>query len=184
MVFQMRHVLFTTDRLSFRVPTISDIDLLYKLDGDPVVRAFFANEKSPDGTLSLAQVHDKITGAIIHFETYGFCELIIESRDTHEFIGRFGSGFDDGEISVGYLLLQLYWGKGFASEALQGYLNWAFNKFPKKYFPKNRIIAIVSETHTASKRVLEKCGMSVYKKDFFCGIPCLFYEAKMETWLH
>lgn len=67
-------------------------------------------------------------------------------------IHSISDSFERGE--VGYALAKAYWGKGYASEALQAILNHAFSTIGF-----NRIEAHHSIENPASGRVMEKCGM-------------------------
>lgn len=62
---------------------------------------------------------------------------------------------------------------GYASEALQGLLNWS-----KKNIKADFIIAFAPIEHKASHRVMEKCGMHYYKDGIGHGIECKFYRIK------
>jgi RimJ/RimL family protein N-acetyltransferase len=52
---------------------------------------------------------------------------------------------EDNEVEVGYLLHKNYWGKGYATEALNALLNWA-----KKNISHQYIIAFAPTQHVAS----------------------------------
>ena len=54
---------------------------------------------------------------------------------------------------TGYWIGEPYWGKGFATEALNKVLDFAFDELQIV-----RVQAFVFEGNTASERVLEKCG--------------------------
>ena len=54
---------------------------------------------------------------------------------------------------LGYWLDPRYWGRGFASEAVPAFVEWAFETFPFE-----RIQAWVFTPNAASRRVLERCG--------------------------
>lgn len=80
---------------------------------------------------------------------------------------------ENNEVEVGYLLHKNYWGKGYATEALNALLNWA-----KKNIKRQYIIAFAPTHHVASQRVMEKCGMTLYKTDIAHGVECKFYRIK------
>lgn len=87
-----------------------------------------------------------------------------------------GCGFgpiDTGEIEVGYLLHKVFWGKGYASEALMFLLEWAKENIQAEY-----IIAFAPVEHLASARVMQKCGMKHYKNDNAKGVAGCFYRIK------
>jgi [ribosomal protein S5]-alanine N-acetyltransferase len=68
-------------------------------------------------------------------------------------VGSCGMPDEEGKIMVGYSLLNQYHGKGYATEALQGFLDWA-----KKALFLRKIVAHTFPHLTASIRVLEKNG--------------------------
>ena len=58
------------------------------------------------------------------------------------------------ELRVGYLVAELQWGRGFASELLGGLIDWA------RASGVASIVAGVAAGNIASIRVLEKCGLT------------------------
>lgn len=58
------------------------------------------------------------------------------------------------ELEIGFMFPQVYWGKGLATEAGKGILNWAFQSQGVK-----KIIGRIHTDNTASRKVLEKLGM-------------------------
>lgn len=55
---------------------------------------------------------------------------------------------------LGYWFTPSAWGKGFATEAVRGFVLWAFDAWPELY----RIQATPYHTNVASQRVLQKSG--------------------------
>ena len=61
----------------------------------------------------------------------------------------------DGTVELGYSLLQPYWNRGYAAEAVEALLEWAFG------FPDVRgVFAEAQLGNTASIRVLQKAGFN------------------------
>lgn len=58
-----------------------------------------------------------------------------------------------GAMELGYDLARAYWGRGIATQATRRVLAWGFEELDLQ-----RIQATVVEGHSASVRVLEKCG--------------------------
>ena len=86
-------------------------------------------------------------------ESYPFT---IELKEEGKIIG--GIGLDDvnrfqGRASIGYWIAEPYWKKGYASEALNELLKFAFNKFKLR-----RIEANVFVGNPTSGQLLEKFG--------------------------
>jgi RimJ/RimL family protein N-acetyltransferase len=68
-------------------------------------------------------------------------------------VGACGLPDDDGKIVIGYSLLDQFHGKGYATEALRGFLDWA------RQNPRLRKVVADTFPHlTASIRVLQKNG--------------------------
>ena len=111
---------------------------------------------------------EEITDALINFwlpktldnpdryEWYTNWEIVL--KDTNTSIGGIGfAGYPDenGETEVGYMLDQQYQGLGYAVEALEAIVNWAFT---------NKDVSVVNARtpvdNIPSRRLLEKAGFS------------------------
>lgn len=68
-------------------------------------------------------------------------------------VGACGLPDSDSKIVIGYSLLDQFHGKGYASKALRGFLDWA-----KREPSLRRVVADTFPHLTASIRVLEKNG--------------------------
>lgn len=111
-----------------------------------------------------------------YFRKNGFGAFIAIELKTGNFVGRCGfKELANGEIEVGYVFLKEYWGKGLATEALIGLLNWA----KENVFKVDQIIAFTPIEHVASQRVMQKAGMIYLKEDVQDGQHCVFYVIKL-----
>jgi len=63
------------------------------------------------------------------------------------------------EVEVGYGFLERYWGQGFATEAVQGLMDWAFDGKAAK-----KVTAETNVDNYGSIRVLERIGMKKTKR--------------------
>ena len=71
-----------------------------------------------------------------------------------------------------YALLRSHWGRGIASEAVAGLLDWAFLDHGL-----TRLVATVHPENRASQRVLEKAGFQVRQHRLDRnGVPELVFE--------
>jgi RimJ/RimL family protein N-acetyltransferase len=93
----------------------------------------------------------------IHWDTYGYGWYALEDRLSAELVGWCGLGVLDetSETEIKYLLKQSHWGRGLATEAAlccvaDGYRLYGIEK----------IIGLVHPENVASRRVLEKLGLS------------------------
>ena len=157
-----------TERLTLKKLGISDKDRLIYLIGDSRVSETLSNVPYP--------------------YTDEDAEYWLNSVNTSEFklsifrnsvlIGGIGlTPEDDGYWEFGYWLGFEYWGKGYATEACNGLLNYAKTNTSYKNFKAN-----VYKGNTASSKGLEKVGFrkigegkvfSLSKRE---NIPCLNYE--------
>ena len=141
-----------TDRLALRAITMHDIDLLVALDADPAVMRFI-NGGRPS---TRAEVEEKVRGAIGH-------RWVAFERATDEFVGWFAmrpSAQLPAERYLGYRLRRPAWGKGRAAEGSRALITEAFTRGTE------RILAQTMTVNTASRRVMERCGMR-YLRTFF-----------------
>ena len=101
--------------------------------------------------------------------------LIFERDDpTGKIIGGVGLNVVTPLPNVGYGIHYDYWGKGYATEALQGLLEtwWALPREGGDLngdgetgtLKREKILACASKANGASVRVLEKCGFEVYRE--------------------
>lgn len=84
--------------------------------------------------------------------------LVITLETTGEFLGLFGLKLGNEKYRRGEIWYKLhpdYWGKGYATEAVKGVLEYGF-----EVLKLHRITAGCAVGNTASIRVLEKAGMT------------------------
>jgi len=75
------------------------------------------------------------------------------------------------ETEVGFLLDRPFWGKGYATEAALASLQFGF-----EHFSLDHIIALVHPDNLASRRVIEKCGMTYMETLSLWGIELMRYQ--------
>lgn len=166
----MQKYMIQTQRLGLRLLEQGDINYLAELHGDSDVRKFF-----PDGTQDREQTKARMNDFISFYKKNGLPCFMIFELDSGEFVGRAGFGLaESGETEVGYVLHKKFWGKGYASEAMTALLEWA-----KKNIDQDYIIAYAPIDHLASLRVMQKCGMEYYKKEFLNKVWCQFYRIQI-----
>jgi ribosomal-protein-alanine N-acetyltransferase len=169
---QNRQYLFVSKRLGFRPYQENDFENFYALDNDPDVRKYLEGNVP-----SIEQAKERIQKHMQNYKNKGFSGFVTFELATGEFIGR--SGFremESGEIEVGYVFAKKFWGKGFATEALNRLLEWA-----KENIQIDTIIAYAIVDHKASLRVMEKCGMTYYKNQMMNGEECAFYKKDLKS---
>ncbi len=86
-----------------------------------------------------------------------FYEWGVEEKESHRLVGTCGFvsfDFAHARAEVGYVFSPAVWGRGYASEALRETLRFGFDALGL-----HRIEARFMAGNTASRRVMEKCGM-------------------------
>jgi RimJ/RimL family protein N-acetyltransferase len=143
-------ILLETARLTLREFTESDVDNLYALDSDPGVMRFINGGKPTPREEIEAELLPQI-----------LCDggrwAAIE-RATSDFVGWFGlrEVLDrPGERELGYRLRTKAWGRGYATEGSRALIRHGFTRLGL-----TRIVANTMTVNTASRRVMEKCGMT------------------------
>ena len=76
-----------------------------------------------------------------------------------------------GEIEVGYAFGRPAWGRGLATEAARAALEWGFRDRGLE-----RIVAVASPENSASRRVMDKLGMTYEGLRFRYGTDCAYYS--------
>ena len=94
---------------------------------------------------------------------------LIESRSEQRLLGSTGLEFESPSIAAtGYVLTQDSWGRGYATEALSTIVTIA------RELGVLQLFALCHPDHSASARVLEKCGFRLEQRlERFAQFPNL-----------
>ena len=137
---------FATGQLTIRPVTLDDVDLLLELNSDPEVMRYI-NGGCPTPRDDVVEV---VTASL------GNRWLATETT-TGEPVGWFVLKPDTsrpGERELGYRLWRRAWGRGHATEGARALIGRAFTQLDV-----HRIWAETMAVNTASRRVMERCGM-------------------------
>ena len=146
-----------TERLVLRRFTPDDVDALVELDSDPAVMRYLT-----DGVPTPRdEIENDVLPAFLRYyergEKWGFWAVI--EKATGDFLGWFHlrphAGDADDEPELGYRLRAASWGLGYASEGSVALIDKAFRELGAV-----RVYAQTMAVHTASRRVMEKAGMT------------------------
>lgn len=149
------HIHLQTARLAIRQFTVADEDNLVQLDSDPEVMRYITGGQP----IGREEIRDEIIP--FHLAAYdrhpGFGTWAADDVGTGQFLGWFHlrPRRSDGLIDLGYRLRRSAWGNGYATEGSRALID--------KGFTGHDIDRVVAETMTvnlASRRVLEKCGLT------------------------
>ena len=140
-------------RLLLRQWQTADREAFARLNGDPEVMAHFPAVLSRTESDTLA---DRCQAEL---EERGWGVWVIEQRDSGKFIGITGlnpvHGMPFGDrVEVLWRLLQPAWGQGFATDAAQTALHYAFT-----VLDMDEIVAFATVGNRRSIAVMERLGM-------------------------
>ena len=152
-------IILETQRLLLRHLVMDDLDELFALYQDPEMRKYF-----PEGVLNHADTKDELEwhmhGHPRHPEL-GLWATV--HKETGKFIGRCGllPWNIDGrlEVEIAYMIDKSYWGRGLATEAAQGIMDYAFGTLNL-----SRLICLIDPENIASQKVAQKIGMTLERK--------------------
>ena len=109
-----------------------------------------------EGDAHLREAYEEmLRGSLAHPEDWGWYALWLIVRKDGKCIGNlsFKGVPDNGMVELGYGIAEEYRGLGYATEAVETILTWAFDQ-PGV----TSVAAETEEGNVASRRVLEKCG--------------------------
>jgi RimJ/RimL family protein N-acetyltransferase len=145
-----------TPRLLLRRWTEDDVKPFAAINADPDVMRWIGDGSVRDEELTRAN--------IARFEAYWEAEgrgmFAVEVRETGELAGFTGLAVPDflpevmPAVEIGWRLGTSFWGRGYATEAAEAALRFAFEEGGP-----DRIISIMQVGNPASERVMVKLGM-------------------------
>ena len=170
-------IVLETQRLLLRHITPDDFSNLYRMNSDPEVKKYVGDGSVRNKEQMLMEL-DMLISHYTRKPGLGIWAAVL--KENNEFVGASGLVYYDNtpEIEIGYRMLKENWNKGYATEASRGLLNYGFGKLKLK--------KIVSSAHTenlASRRVMEKIGMSFVDTRFHYGCMQAYYEIEVDAYL-
>lgn len=166
--------MFETDRLILRRLDESDVEEIYRMRSDPEVMRFIRVPQNRIETVNWL----KLVSSRWENERIGFCAII--GRETKNFIGWCGLWQlkETNELEIGYAVSKENWGKGFATEAAQIFLQYAFEQLKPE-----KIVAVAEPENFSSRRVMEKLGMKFVRRGEFYNRQLVQYAISRRCWL-
>ena len=151
-------IILKTPRLSIRQFTEDDIDNLFNLNSDPEVMRYLGRPVPRE------VLRDEIIP--FHLDVYERLDRLgtwaAESAGNGEFLGWFhfrpGPGGDITNVDLGYRLRRSTWNKGYATEGSRALINMGFSNLGVQ-----RVFAHTMTVNAASRRVMEKCGLTLVR---------------------
>jgi RimJ/RimL family protein N-acetyltransferase len=153
-------IILETPRLRLREFTEDDVGNLFDLNSDPeVMRYLTGGRPTPREVIQdeLIPFHLAVYGRFDRLGTWA-----AESAATGEFVGWFhfrpGPGTDLANIDLGYRLRRSAWNQGYATEGSRALISMGFTELGVE-----RVFALTMTVNTASRRVMEKCGLTLVR---------------------
>ena len=163
-----------TPRLQLRHFNRTDLDELALIFSDAVVLKYLV----PNRAATREETLTALLSMISHWQRHGYGRWAVVHQETQKLIGYGGLRSFDGTPELVYLLARPYWGLGFATEIAQGCLEYGFMQ---QNF--ERIIALTRPDNLASRRVMEKVGLSFEKSDKFFDLDVVLYALTRDEYL-
>ena len=151
-------IVLRSQRLVLRQFTEEDADNLFALNSDPEVMRYLTGGRPTPLEFLRDEVIPRHLAVYRRFDRLG--TWAAESGATGEFLGWFhfrpGPDEDVTNIDLGYRLLRSAWHKGYATEGSRALITMGFTDLGVQ-----RVFAHTMAVNTASRRVLEKCGLTL-----------------------
>ena len=154
---------FRTERPVARSWQIQDLPLAMELWGDPAVTALIDSR----GKLTNAQVGEKLRAEIERERSGGVQYWVLSDHRNGEFVGCGGlrpwlCTPGEANFEVGFHLVKRCWGKGFATEAALGALEYAWEELKL-----SKVYAGHHPDNGASAKILKKLGFEFIEHVFY-----------------
>lgn len=175
----MSRVVFETERLMMRRPSVEDVDALAVHWGDPETMKYIgqAGDAWPR-----EKVVDRINAAIERCDQHGMTFWTAVEKETNCIVGQGGLvpiEFNGSEVELGYRLGKAHWGKGYATEIAIASAAYGFESLGL-----NRLIAVTYPENTGSRKVLTKTGFrEVGESDLYYDCKTVLYELSKESFV-
>ena len=162
-----------TERLILRPLAPDDLDEMSALLGDAEALVHWGDP------LDRAGAWDWIERNVARYEEAGIGRCAVVLRESGELVGDCGliptTVEDVAEIELGWIVAASQQGRGIATEAGAAWRDHAFADLGL-----GRIVSMISEDNTASRRVAEKLGLRIERPAVWGGSPMLMYSLTAE----
>lgn len=159
-----------TDRLILRCPSAEDFPAWAQFCGDEETQRYIGGVQSPPvAWRSLCST----TGAWL---IRGFSMFSVIEKDTGRWIGRVGPLQPEGwpGTEVGWGLIRDVWGRGYATEAAQVCLDYAF-----EVLGWDEAIHTIDSGNAASQSVARRLGSAILRRAL---LPAPFETHEVDVW--
>ncbi len=169
-----------TSRLLLREILPSDEVAWFEMDSNPEVHRYLGNEP----VTSIEQIRQATQSIRQQYSDNGIGRWAVIEKTSGNFIGWSGlkliKEYENNQINfhdVGYRLHPNYWGKGYATESAKAAIEYGFNQLNL-----TEIIGMAHQENKASRKVLEKCGLTFIEKFMWKEQPCDWLKITKAEW--
>jgi len=150
-----------TERLILRPILDTDLDGMFELDSNPEVHKYLGNKAITEKE----QAQKYITLLQQQYKERGIARWAVIHKETNEFMGWSGIKYlneseqENGFYNVyelGYRFIPKFWGKGYATESAQAWVDYMFNEAGVK-----SLYAAADIPNKGSVNVLQKVGFEI-----------------------
>ncbi|HEX8288529.1 MAG TPA: GNAT family N-acetyltransferase [Pyrinomonadaceae bacterium] len=156
-----------TRRTVLRMFTPDDLNELAAIFGNANVMKYLGLDCQP---ISREETETALLSIIKHWKEKNFGRWAIIEKENNRLIGCAGFRSYEDAAELFYILDEPFWGKGLATEVAGECLRFGFEE---RGF--NRIVAFTRPENTASRRVMEKLGMSFEGEVTVFGVDAVLY---------
>lgn len=178
---QKRKYFMKTGRIGFSKWNKNDTESAELLWGEPEVTRYIC----ADGIFSKEDISNRLHKEVFNDEESGVQYWPIFELGTNELIGCCGlRPYKENVYEIGFHLRPKFWGQGYATEAANAAIRYAFAKLKAE-----KLFAGHNPNNTASKKVLSKLGFTYIGDEYYppTGLYHPSYELKNKircSWLN
>lgn len=164
----------STPRLKLRPFLEEDVEDYAAMCSDPEVMQFLGGK-----TWTRLDAWRHIATILGHWQLRGFGLWAVEEVESGTFVGRIGFMHPEGwpGFELGWTLGRSHWGKGYATEAAQRALEYAFTELDREH-----VISLIHPQNTASLAVAERLGEEYEETIEFFGDQISVYGIWRGNW--
>ncbi len=160
--------LIVTGRLRLRMFESGDLEAAFRLFNDEEVQKYL----SPENRRTREHMKVTLRNFVKRWQERGFGLWCVCQKNGGEMLGYCGFQYFDetSDVEILFAFFKEFWGSGFAAEAAEACLKFGFEELRLE-----KVSAAAHPENTASRRVLEKIGMSFEKRNDHYGIDTTTY---------
>lgn len=158
-----------SERLKLSALSLADLELFTRINTNQHVRKFLWDDVVMS-TESLREVLEKVESQLTA-EGWGLWKIQLAGTDTVIGYAGLWKFFDEQQPQLLYALLPEYLGNGYATEASQLVIGYAFKVLDFSY-----LVASMDKPNVDSVKVCERLGFTLVEDKTVEGKPTLFYK--------